>query len=561
LIVQKARYGDVLRALAQKGFTPRRSRGDRRAFEGVLKIAAGKVPIRMEVGDWEFLDYPTIRLLQRPSFLPDLLPHVTTGGDFCYLRPESLVLDRYDPAGALLRCLEQAEKVLEDMSGKAQRRVEDIQDEFQAYWLSGQNVVSHVLLGTVDRGARQAHYFNLRSSDRRLRMISSSEDEVQQLANAIGYPEVSKSSGSCRLLRTTVYPAAPEKMPETIKELFHYLKLWDPQLYKNVQDILEHDKTYLEYRAIAFAVDTPAGWIGFGFGFDELPRLGYGKKPVRYKQYLHKRGGQRKIFRIVIDDVSPQFIHSRNLLYPDLTDKRITLVGCGAIGGYLAKALASVGAGRGVRGQLTIYDGGTLGAENVGRHYLGMNSLNRPKAEAVAEDLRRHFPDIRIEAVNARVPLHENLFLTDLVIDATGKEPVAEMLNAYRLAVGRAVAPFLYLCIRGNGEAVQGLWTDTRKYGCFRCLRMPPGPRYLEDRYKLLNQPPNQGFKGCQAFTPYAVSAPMSAAALATDMIVDWLEGDVSPRFRTRTIEVADVNRVKSQDIEPIDGCPACGPH
>jgi molybdopterin/thiamine biosynthesis adenylyltransferase len=558
-MAQGQQRGDVLRALLQRGFQTRRSRGIRQIFEGELRLTAGAVPVRLEVDDWDFLDYPTIRLLDRPAFLPKVLPHVAAGGDFCYLRPESVVLDRFDPVGALLQCLDQAQAVLESMVSDPERRVQDIQDEFLAYWLNGK--MWCVLLGAVDAKDTQAGYFTLRSGDRSLRMISKCLGEVKELGAAIGYPDVEKTSATCWLLHSKVYPAAPEKLPETIKELFGYLRLWDEGLYKAVQNILEHDKSYLSFGAISFAIESPAGWLGFGFEFDETVRRGYEKKPALYKQYLHNRGGSRKIFRMVIDDISPKFIHSRNLLFPDLTNKKITLVGCGAIGGYLAKALANLGAGRGTRGLLKIIDHGNIGAENVGRHYLGMNSLNRSKAEATAEDLRKQFPGIRIEARNARILLNPNLFLTDLVVDATGKEAVSQMLNDYRLSAGREVSPFLYVCIRGNGEAVQALWTDSIKYGCFRCLRMPPGQNHLDDRFKLLRSPPQLGFLGCQAFTPYAVSAPMSASALAIDMIIDWLKGDVSPRFRTRSIEGAEVNRVKSQDIEPLQGCPACRPN
>lgn len=561
-MAQGRQRGDVLSALLQRGFHARRSRGSRQIFDGELKIAVGTILGRLEVEDWDFLEYPTIRLLERPAFLPKLLPHVGAGGDFCYLRPESIVLDRFDPVGALLLCLDQAEAVLERMVSNPERRNQDVQDEFLAYWRGGQTQGWQVLLGSIEAKNKQAGYYTLKSGNRSLSMISRSLEEVKELGASIGYPDVEKSSATCWLLHSTSYPAAPEKLPESIKEMFSYLQLWDKKLYQAVQNILEHDKTYLLSGGVSFAIESPAGWLGFGFEFDEQYRKGYEKKPALYKQYLHNRGGKRKIFRIVIEDVSPKFIHSRNLLFSDLTDKKITLVGCGAIGGYLAKALANLGAGRGVRGLLKIYDQGGIGPENVGRHYLGMNSLNRFKVEAVAEDLRRQFPGIRIEEKNTRVPLNPNLFLTDLLIDATGKEAVAQMINAYRLEAGREVAPFLYVCIRGNGEAVQALWTDSTKYGCFRCLRMPPDQQNrLEDRFKLLKNSPQLGFVGCQAFTPYAVSAPMSASALAVDMIIDWLRGDVSPRFRTRSIEGGEVNRVKSQNIQPLQGCPACRPN
>ena len=46
-----------------------------------------------------------------------------------------------------------------------------------------------------------------------------------------------------------------------------------------------------------------------------------------------------------------------------------------------------------------------------------------------------------------------------------------------------------------------------------------------------------RSFMACADFTPFAVSASMSAAALTIDMILDWLQGDVSPRYRTRYTE------------------------
>lgn len=556
---QRSRNSDILRALAQEGFSPRRSYGGRKAYEGVLKIRAGAVPVRLEIEDWNFLEYPTIRLLQRPSFLPALMPHVTASGHLCYLRPESLVLDRYNPTGSLLRCLEQARQVLQSASQNDQRRVEELQDEFLSYWVDT-DASPRMLLGTIESGAVQAHFFTLEPGNSKLRIIASSESEVKKIACSIGRPQVMKSSGTCRILRSSVYPAAPDKLPDTIQELFFYLRLWDPQLSRSVQRVLEHDKSYLASRAIAFVVHTPAGWLGFGFELDELTRKGYANKPALYKQYLHQKGGCRRIFRFVPEDVSPQFIHSRNLHHPDLAEKRITLIGCGAIGGYLAKALASLGAGTGARGVLTLYDPGLMSAENIGRHVLGLNSIHMLKADAVADELKRHFPGIRIDAIPKSVVLTDRLLITDLLIDATGSQAVAEMLNHFRLSAGRVVSPFLYVWVQGNGEAVQSLWTDSTRHACVRCLRKPHGPQYLEDRFRLLREQPKEGFKGCRAFTPYAVSAPMSAAALAVDVVIDWLKGDVSPRFRTRAIERANVNRIKNQDVEPLEECPACRP-
>ena len=69
---------------------------------------------------------------------------------------------------------------------------------------------------------------------------------------------------------------------------------------------------------------------------------------------------------------------------------------------------------------------------------------------------------------------------------------------------------------------------------------------------------PVRAFVGCHAFTPYSTTMPSVAAALACDFVMDWMNGNVSPRFRTREHEQADVFKVKNQDVDRLEGCPAC---
>jgi hypothetical protein len=51
----------------------------------------------------------------------------------------------------------------------------------------------------------------------------------------------------------------------------------------------------------------------------------------------------------------------------------------------------------------------------------------------------------------------------------------------------------------------------------------------------------------------------MQSAALATEIIVDWMKrGDPSPRFRTRTADNVDLHKVKNQNPDRLTNCPAC---
>jgi hypothetical protein len=86
------------------------------------------------------------------------------------------------------------------------------------------------------------------------------------------------------------------------------------------------------------------------------------------------------------------------------------------------------------------------------------------------------------------------------------------------------------------------MWKDDPKLG-------------MKERIPLLKVPPKTRFIGCQSVTMFPVSAAMSAAALAT---IDWLEGDPSPRFRSRGRENADLFRASPQDLSRLKDCPAC---
>jgi hypothetical protein len=206
-----------------------------------------------------------------------------------------------------------------------------------------------------------------------------------------------------------------------------------------------------------------------------------------------------------------------------------------------------------------VIDAETLGPENLGRHTLGYPSLFQSKSVALKTELERQFPMAKLLAVSENVMNVKTLLLdADLVIDATGEEAVSETLNARRLTK-RSNTPMLHVWILGNGDAVQALWTEGSKTACYRCLRKSGPGGEKEERYPVLKHPPQRGQIACRAFTPYAVSAAMQSAALATEMIVDWMKrGDPSPRFRTRAADNVDVQKVKNQNPDRLTNCPAC---
>lgn len=93
--------------------------------------------------------------------------------------------------------------------------------------------------------------------------------------------------------------------------------------------------------------------------------------------------------RRVVQRADYAWVHGRgkNAEIDVLRQKKVAVVGCGALGGYLARALAQAGVG-----SLLLIDSDDMAASNVGRHLLGMETVGVAKAEALARRLAADFP-------------------------------------------------------------------------------------------------------------------------------------------------------------------------
>ena len=353
-------------------------------------------------------------------------------------------------------------------------------------------------------------------------------------------------------------PVAPEEAALDRRGVFRYLRRWDEPLSRAIQRRLGEDREYLQFTHAIVAIRCSPGWLGFFFQLSPVFRKGFARKPKEYRQYLHGNGGGAAISRLSLREFGTDFLHARSLESRTLAGKQVTLVGGGSVGSYLAQSLARLGAGA-LGGNVRVIDPEVLEPENVGRHWLGMSSLFLPKAQGIAAELARQFPESNFLAEVGDAREVRGLFNADLVIDATGIEPLSEVLNARHCEKDRTkVPPVLYVWVLGNGEAVQGLWVDSPKFGCYRCLRLPRGAQYWRGALPRSRKGAHGAPRGMWRVRPYAVSAPMSAAALATEFVVAWLSGDPSPRFRTLVREGADVRKQKNQDFPPVQHCPAC---
>lgn len=99
----------------------------------------------------------------------------------------------------------------------------------------------------------------------------------------------------------------------------------------------------------------------------------------------------RPIRRMPVKRADGAYVHGRghDKDYSSLAGKRVAIVGCGALGGSVARMLAQAGVG-----QFLFADPDVLAAHNTARHVLGNRFVGKHKVDGMAAMLRQDFPHL-----------------------------------------------------------------------------------------------------------------------------------------------------------------------
>jgi hypothetical protein len=111
--------------------------------------------------------------------------------------------------------------------------------------------------------------------------------------------------------------------------------------------------------------------------------------PARHIEYCY--AGQ-SVKRVKILRADQSWVHGRDHdpAAVELAEKSVALIGCGALGGELARLLAQAGVGK-----FFFVDADNVAPENTSRHVLGASETGGNKAAAMARRLAKDFPHIR----------------------------------------------------------------------------------------------------------------------------------------------------------------------
>lgn len=502
--------------------------------EGVLTTRYGDVPC-LALIDRSFQTFPLVQLSPIPERLRPIAPHVGADGFLCYIAKATAVVDIFDPIGQTLAAFEQAARVLDQIM--AGERVDDLAEEFFAFW-PGEALY-------MDVSARQTGEGSLLRIGKAYAISDDSKRTLAKLKHRPG--EQRKLDFVVNWVTTKAVPRpTPDAWPpNTVRQLLHWQGQLDDACRRKIEARIV--KAYRKGADFAIVViDSPS--MPYGFAVFDLQRNPRGSSrdqrlPI-YDLSIHR------LHMVRIDDA---YVIQRNIPgQTTLAGKRIAMVGCGTIGGYLAEMLAKAGAGS-LGGELMLIDNQGLEPGNLGRHRLGIDKSFLPKATSMADEIKRAMP-----ASNVRAITHDarevNLEGFDLLIDATGEQSLGQWLAAHH----SQKSPLLHVWIEGAGIAVRSYIGNHASEGCYRCLC--DYENHGDFHAVAGGVEPLFAGQGCEGpYVPFSASVSMQAAALGFDAAIAWVGGNHWPGLSTRVLSRVHESETADCTILKRPGCPACG--
>jgi molybdopterin/thiamine biosynthesis adenylyltransferase len=540
---------------------------------------AGIFKVALILCDDPHIQLPVAYLLQFPDDLHGrLIPHITHESVLCYVAQMEADWDPND----LVRTYRDVDVQIQLTLNNSVRSVKcgdpndiELEGELSTYW-KPQNflylltkpskklsISSWLAESTLSNGQLRKEYVSIATSD---------HESSNELTSWLIQRRFNAESLKRQAIITHYISIKPTRLagvvwpPSNLKEMLGWLADVDPNARARIVDkVLSFDNK----RHILLLDIERQDTLGI---YIELNPIIIGLK--RHKKHKVKKASMQHLAtvlggnqacnnfkRLGVIKADHDTLLSRNLPRPnigDLSCKRIALIGCGTIGGYLATLLLRSGAGCG-DGYLHLYDNDLLSPHNFGRHTLNGHDFGRNKAKALEENLMNSVHITKnIIGIDSQFPITA-AFLSnyDIVIDATGRPPVSKRLASIIRTIQDKKVPILIHSFNdGNGRASKVLVDDgSCCYGCM--LKDPATYRNGTDlRFEDIDQISEQNISCGSTYTPYDAAVSNITAALTQVAVLNTLESVIPWTFNEHMLDGSRSR--KPRFLKRQLNCPIC---
>lgn len=508
---------------------------------------AGKFPIALVIRDDPYIRLPAAYILNIPEKLKGLLiPHVTQEHYLCYVAQMEADWDSNDLESTYNDVDIQIQLTLDNSISALEKNISEhteLDGELFAYWngdcflfqlseaSKGRKLETCFVKFTLPSGRIRKEYITYEAGS------SSAQDEVAKwlVQRNLKAEDISNFS-----LATHYISVNPSKLSGVAwpPEAFSNFLSWLAEVDHNARDqvirsIISNFKKRNIFLLDVTNQDMLAIYVEIDPNVDALKRHKHGLAKTTSIRHLttvfSSKYFCKEFQRLSVIKVDRKTLLSRN--HPrqsisSLSNKRIALIGCGTIGGYLAALLIRNGAGCGDK-YFHLYDDDIFMAHNFGRHILSAHEIGQNKSVAMAEYLMNsvHIAN-NIIGIDTQFPIKSNKLLQyDIVIDATGRPPVSKRLAFTIRTLPLAQRPRLIHSFNdGNGRASKVFIDDGTC--CYGCLTSDPAiyEDTIDSRFKEIDQERERYISCGTTYTPYDAAVSHITAALAQEATLHLLE-------------------------------------
>ena len=308
------------------------------------------------------------------------LPHVDKKtGKLCLFNQEAIPNPKM-PIEVIKESINKARNIIYD--GLNGFNKEDFIEEFHAYWISDEDT-----LGNMDV------LFEPLNKVERIKCIHSKDYSFWCCGN--NYNELIEYAKKNCQEELVVEDAIYIPMSEKIYPPF-------PHTNKEFYNILSKSKNGREYKK--FLTNRKGNPIIL---FSQEDKGKYILSCINHIGIFDIKGFRKgKIapdiaYRMIYSDnrvlkLTTEIINRKRLFYRggdgNMIDKKVSILGCGSLGGYIAQALTELGVN-----DFKLVDAENLRKENIARHICGMDFVDMNKSEAIKIKLTNHYIGLRIE--------------------------------------------------------------------------------------------------------------------------------------------------------------------
>lgn len=465
--------------------------------------------------------------LLRPWDALGFIPHIDPSGVICFLDNEGIVFDWRRPLDVVRECFDHVQRTLRD--GVKGANHSDFIDEFEVYWQRLEGHVTALADLELPDEATEVIIASSPNADPSFRLAKNAEGLRRVPSSPGEYGPWSASRAIYLPLEagTTLVPPRSDQPFWNVHDVRRLLAYCSTENRTRLAELIGHRVYKREYLIVRLS--RPSGGVAiFGIRFDG----------VESQHPLANDGDAKQLTPIAIVRRDKYYLVQRGGGHMELVNKRVLLLGCGAVGGHLAFELSRAGVE-----QLTLVDPDVLDPQNTYRHVLGKRYWGKKKARALEQEIRLQLPFSRVHAVTETIETalatnQINLNEYDLIVSALGT-PTSELALNERVHQLEGGPPIIFTWLDPYGIGGHALLTGIKSnIGCFECLYTTPhGSEELYNRasFAVGGQTFRRSLASCDSLhTPYGSLDAAQTAQLATRLAIDVLiEREQQNRLRS----------------------------